>query len=324
MFRITNIQTRQQETCPTRDDLLSIINEKSVWAEDRRESFTLQIEQVAEDGELLDNMSLSLPLQSIVEEALSGFGLKREKRGFPLLIRKPQREVSKGEPTSATEKELVEPISAPLEETETPKPIQRQEKEEQVNPDPLNLLSKPLMAEKEAKPEKQKAPKTPKVQKSLSQPKGSRSLGGLFWKVLTVGALGLSISSLAFIQVQNQTIKNLEERISLEENQGRVEVVGRFFIANYYSGNNDNLKDFLSKDLKAEGVDTKSGEQVQSSIYETVSSESDTINVTFVVTTKGKDDSIKTARLTLPFQENDQSKYGYVLVGQPKFSSFTE
>lgn len=305
MFRITNIQTRQQEICPTRDDLLSIINEKSVWAEDRRESFTLQLEQVTEDGSLLDNMSLSLPLQSIVEEALSGFGLKREKRGFSLLRNKPQKDVSKGEATLKVKKELVEPTSAPQTEFSL----------SEVHKEEVRVKTVAEENKKSALSSKQGQPKASKKKISLVD---------LAWKVLAIGTLGLSISSLAFIQAQTQTISDLEKRISLEENQGKVEVVGRFFIANYYSGNNDNLKDFMSKDLKAKGVEAKSGEQVQSSIYEIVSSENDTIKVTFVVTTKGENDSVKTTRITLPFQENDQSQYGYVLVGQPKFSSFTE
>ena len=305
MFRITNIQTRQQETCPNRDELLSIINEKSVWAEDRHESFTLQLEQVAEDGSLLDNMTLTLPLQEIVEEALSNFGLKREKKGFSLLQRKPQASVSAEEVTQKTEDELVEPISAP-----------------QIEKEEAPAFKKEKKAQKVSKPKQAVAPKKPKTQKA---PGGNILTNGLIWKVLSLGALGMSVFAFSLVQSQNQKLQSFENRLSVEADQGKVEVVGRFFIANYYSGNSDNLSDFLSKDLKAEGVEAKKATQVQSSIYETLSSSKDTIKVTFVVTTKGDDDSdIKTVRLTLPFKEDKKSKYGYVLVGQPNFSSFAE
>lgn len=107
MFRITNIQTRVQETCTSRDELLSIINEQSVWAEDRSESVLLQLEQLAEDGSILDSITLSLPLQEIVEEALASFGLKREKKSFSLLQRnKSQKVVQRQEPTKEKEPEL--------------------------------------------------------------------------------------------------------------------------------------------------------------------------------------------------------------------------
>ncbi len=316
MFRITNIQTRQQETCPNRDELLSIINEKSVWAEDRHESFTLQLEQVAEDGSLLDNMTLTLPLQEIVEEALSNFGLKREKKGFSLLQRKPQASVSAEEVTQKTEDELVEPISAPqIEKEEAPA-----SKKDLVKP--AEKPKKEKKAQKVSKPKQAVAPKKPKTQKA---PGGNILTNGLIWKVLSLGALGMSVFAFSLVQSQNQKLQSFENRLSVEADQGKVEVVGRFFIANYYSGNSDNLLDFLSKDLKAEGVEAKKATQVQSSIYETLSSSKDTIKVTFVVTTKGDDDSnIKTVRLTLPFKEDKKSKYGYVLVGQPKFSSFAE
>ena len=237
MFRITNIQTRQQETCPNRDELLSIINEKSVWAEDRHESFTLQLEQVAEDGSLLDNMTLTLPLQEIVEEALSNFGLKREKKGFSLLQRKPQASVSAEEVTQKTEDELVEPISAPQIEKEEA-PASKKEKK----------------AQKVSKPKQAVAPKKPKTQKA---PGGNILTNGLIWKLLSLGALGMSVFAFSLIQSQNQKLQSFENRLSVEADQGKVEVVGRFFIANYYSGNSDNLSDFLSKDLKAEGVEAK-------------------------------------------------------------------
>lgn len=322
MFRITNLQTRQQETCANRDELLSVINEKSVWAEDRKELITLQLEQVAEDGEVLDNTSLSLPLQFIVEEALDGFGLKKERKGFTFLQRhksQPKNNVSEEESsTENTEQELTEPVSAPQESEEILKAP-----EEEVKPNSHRLE----LGQPSAKPKKVKDPKGKKKATSsqvLRQPKSRPASRGLVWKVLAVGALGLSLASFAVLQKQTQTIKTLEDRMTLEENQGQVEVVGRFFIANYYSGSDDNLKNFLSKDLKAEGVSAKTDEQVQSTIYESVSKTKDTINVTFVVTTKGKDDTIKTVRLTLPFQESESATYGYELVGQPKFSSFGE
>lgn len=326
MFRITNLQTCQQETCANRDELLSVINEKSVWAEDRNELITLQLEQVAEDGEVLDNMSLSLPLQFIVEEALDGFGLKRERKGFTFLQRhksQPKNNVSEEvyEESSMENMEqgLTAPISAPKESEES-----LEAPEEEVKPNPHRLE----LGQPSAKPKTVKSPKGGKKKATssqvLRQPKSRPASRGLVWKVLAVGALGLSLASFAVLQKQTQTIKTLEDRMTLEENQGQVEVVGRFFIANYYSGSDDNLKNFLSKDLKAEGVSAKTDEQVQSTIYESVSKTKDTINVTFVVTTKGKDDTIKTVRLTLPFQESESATYGYELVGQPKFSSFGE
>lgn len=305
MFRITNILTRQQETCPNRDELLSVINEKSVWAEDRQESFTLLLEQLGEDGSLLDSMNLMLPLLVLVEEALAGFGLKREKKGFSLLQRgKPQAASSQEEPKQEVKQEPVEAISASQ----------------------PNLFPFREAQETAQKPQKEKVADQ---SAALKEPKERPKAAGFIWKVFAVGALGISLGTFSLGQIQlsasNQALtkqlKALEKRLAAEEAQGQVEAVGRFFIASYYSGNEANLTNFLSKKMKSEGVDVKS-DQVQSTIYEKQTVAGDTVSVTFIITIKGADESIKTNRLTLPFKPDKKSVYGYVLDGQPKTSSF--
>lgn len=339
MFRITNIQTRVQETCTSRDELLSIINEQSVWAEDRSESVLLQLEQLAEDGSILDSITLSLPLQEIVEEALASFGLKREKKSFSLLQRnKPQKAVQRQEPTKEKEPELRKSMTAPPELFEpTPEGTKKELKSNPYRlelgkqaggkeftssfPDPLELQEKVKVTE-EAKIEQ---PSNSTMSKKTKTEKKTRFYERqLLWKLLALAAFGTALVTFAYTQSQFQKVKQLEERIALQENQGRIEVVGRFFIANYFAGDSNRLKPFLAKDLKAEGVKAKSGQQVQSTIFESVSHSKKTFFITFIVTTKAEDGSVQTIRLTLPFQEDKQSTYGYVLNGQPKFSSFAE
>lgn len=316
MFRLTNIQTRQQETYTNRDELLANVNEKSVWAEDRRESFMLFLEQVAEDGSILDTMNLMLPLQAIVEEPLAGFGLKREKKGFSLLQRNKSQTASfQEEPKKELKQEPTKPISAPPSNNN---PFQ-------VPQEPAKTIQPTIPVE----PQKVQPISKPKKEKIASQPKEKQNSTGFIWKVAAIGALGLSIGTLALLPAQiaisNQKltnqIKQLEKRLADEESQGQVEAVGRFFVANYYSGNQENISDFLSKKMKSEGVEVKS-EQLQSTIYEKQKVTKDTISVTFVITTKGSDESIKTSRLTLPFKIDKKSVYGYVLDGQPKTSKF--
>lgn len=316
MFRLTNTQTKQQETYANRDELLANVNEKSVWAEDRRESFMLFLEQVAEDGSILDTMNLMLPLQAIVEEALAGFGLKREKKGFSLLQRNKSQTASfQEEPKKELKQEPTKPISAP---PSSDNPFQ-------VPQEPAKTIQPTIPVEPQKVEQQQKV----NNKKIAPQPKEKQKSIGLIWKIVAIGALGLSIGALAIspaqIAISNQKltrqINQLEKRLADEEAQGQVEAVGRFFIANYYSGNQENITNFLSKKMKSEGVEIKS-EQLQSTIYEKQKVTKDIISVTFVVTTKGADDSIKTSRLTLPFKIDKKSVYGYVLDGQPKTSKF--
>ena len=116
MFKITNTQTQQQELCQNRDELLSLINEKSVWAEDRGEFLKLQVEHLGEESKILDSLNLTLPLESIVEEAFSGFGFKKEKKSFSFLNRGKGK---KSKEKVLTDQQTTEPTS----EQETPSPI---------------------------------------------------------------------------------------------------------------------------------------------------------------------------------------------------------
>jgi hypothetical protein len=312
MFKITNTQTQQQELCQNRDELLSLINEKSVWAEDRGEFLKLQVEHLGEESKILDSLNLTLPLESIVEEAFSGFGFKKEKKSFSFLNRGKGK---KSKEKVLTDQQTTETTS----EQETPSPI--------APPDSSLNVSSTSSEEFQVSQKTNKIQKTKKVsqKKVEKQVKNKKlSLVSLISLFLVICTIAFSITTFMLLQKQNRKIVELENRISLEEKQGEIEVVGRFFIANYYSGKSDNLVNFLNKDSKLKGLEAPKGSQVQSTIYESLSEVDNTIYVTFVVTTLEENSKIKTVRLTLPFQVADGSTYGYVLVDQPQISNFTE
>ena len=312
MFKITNTQTQQQEFCQNRDELLSLINEKSVWAEDRGEFLKLQVEHLGEESKILDSINLTLPLESIVEEAFSGFGFKKEKKSFSFLNR--------GKGKKSKEKTLTDQQTTEItSEQETPSPIAPPDSSSNV---PTTSSEEFQVPKKTNKMRKTKKVSQKKVEKQVKNKK--LSLVSLISLFLVICTIAFSITTFMLLQKQNRKIVELENRISLEEKQGKIEVVGRFFIANYYSGKSDNLVNFLNKDLKLKGVEAKKGSQLQSTIYESLSEVDNIIYVTFVVTTKEENSNIKTVRLTLPFEVSEGSTYGYVLVDQPKISNFTE
>ena len=312
MFKITNTQTQQQELCQNRDELLSLINEKSVWAEDRGEFLKLQVEHLGEESKILDSINLTLPLESIVEEAFSGFGFKKEKKSFSFLNRGKGK---KSKEKVLTDQQTTETTS----EQETPSTIAPSDSSSNV---PTTSSEEFQVPKKTNKMRKTKKVSQKKVEKQVKNKK--LSLVSLISLFLVICTIAFSITTFMLLQKQNRKIVELENRISLEEKQGKIEVVGRFFIANYYSGKSDNLVNFLNKDLKLKGVETPKGSQVQSTIYESLSEVDNIIYVTFVVTTKEENSNIKTVRLTLPFEVSEGSTYGYVLVDQPKISNFTE
>lgn len=312
MFKITNTQTQQQEFCQNRDELLSLINEKSVWAEDRGEFLKLQVEHLGEESKILDSINLTLPLESIVEEAFSGFGFKKEKKSFSFLNRGKGK---KSKEKVLTDQQTTETTS----EQETPSTIAPPDSSSNI---PTTSSEEFQVPKKTNKMRKTKKVSQKKVEKQVKNKK--LSLVSLISLFLVICTIAFSITTFMLLQKQNRKIVELENRISLEEKQGKIEVVGRFFIANYYSGKSDNLVNFLNKDLKLKGVEAKKGSQLQSTIYESLSEVDNIIYVTFVVTTKEENSNIKTVRLTLPFEVSEGSTYGYVLVDQPKISNFTE
>ena len=62
MFQVTNTQTDKVLTIADRDGLLSYVNDQSVWAKDRKDTFNLEIHHVTSYGEILENKHVQLPL----------------------------------------------------------------------------------------------------------------------------------------------------------------------------------------------------------------------------------------------------------------------
>ncbi|MCY7178403.1 hypothetical protein MK559_05290 [Streptococcus gallolyticus subsp. gallolyticus] len=281
MFQVTNTQTDKVLTIADRDGLLSYVNDQSVWAKDRKDTFNLEIHHVTSDGEILENKHVQLPLSGYVEEALAGFGLKKEKKRF-----------SFGRKTSSQ------------------KPSNKQEGTKTDKQDLKMATSAPQKAEKVKNGNRKK------VRRSVS-------IFNLFGIVFTFIFILTGICAFNYETTRLQ-LANIEQRLTLQEGASKIEVVGRYFIATYYSGDSSRLADYLSKDLKAEGVTVRENETLQSTMFESISQVKETFKITFVVQEATSDGTKKTVRLTLVFKEDKQSTYGYVLVRQPKYSSFTD
>ena len=281
MFQVTNTQTDKVLTISDRDGLLSYINDQSVGAKDRKDTFNLEIHHVTSDGEILENKHVQLPLSGYVEEALAGFGLKKEKKRFSFGRKtSSQKPSNKQEGTKTDKQDLRMATSAP-------------QKTEQV-----------------------KDGDRKKVRRSVS-------IFNLFGIVFIFIFILTGICAFNYESTRLQ-LANIEQRLTLQEEASKIEVVGRYFIATYYSGDSSRLTDYLSKDLKAEGVTTRENETLQSTMFESISQNKGTFKMTFVVQESTSDGTKKTVRLTLAFKEDKQSTYGYVLVRQPKYSSFTD
>ncbi|MFZ2185410.1 MAG: hypothetical protein WAV43_01000 [Streptococcus parauberis] len=286
MFRITNIHTRVQENFNNRDDVLSAINEKSVWSADRGEEIILLLEQLSDEGTVLDTSSVTLPLQEIVEEALSNFGLKKEKKKFSLIQKKKLgNSPEEQEPLLKKKQSLTMPVSAP-------EKVSLQEKNSSLkNQDLTN-------------------------KKVFYLPK-------LLMLCLTL--LSLIFSILSFSLVLNQaykiettnysSVKTIQSFNKIES--GESDVFCRYFLPNYFSGNDSHLKDFISSNNISVQEAT-----LQSVLLEKVSQrENKRQALTYVIALKEKDE-VRTKRLTIIVKKAPTSRYGFEVVKQPKETQY--
>lgn len=286
MFRITNIHTRVQENFNNRDDVLSAINEKSVWSADRGEEIILLLEQLSDEGTVLDTSSVTLPLQEIVEEALSNFGLKKEKKKFSLIQKKKLgNSPEEQEPMLKKKQSLTMPVSAP-------EKVSLQEKNSSLkNQDLTN-------------------------KKAFYLPK-------LLMLCLTL--LSLIFSILSFSLVLNQahkiettnysSVKTIQSSNRIES--GESDVFCRYFLPNYFSRSDSHLKDFISSNNFSVQEAT-----LQSVLLEKVSKREDKKQaLTYVIALKEKDE-VRTKRLTIIVKKAPSSRYGFEVVKQPKETQY--
>ncbi len=290
MFRITNIHTRVQENFNNRDDVLSAINEKSVWSADRGEEIILLLEQLSDEGAVLDTSSVTLPLQEIVEEALSNFGLKKEKKKFSLIQKK------------KLENSLEEQKSLPRKK---------------------QSLTRPLSAPENVSLQENNSKKNSTSKNQALTNKESFSVSKLLILCLTLLSLVFSILSFSLVlnhahkieATNHSLVKTIQSSNRIES--GESDVFCRYFLPNYFSGNDSHLKDFISSNNISVQEAT-----LQSVLLEKVSQrENKRQALTYVIALKEKDE-VRTKRLTIIVKKAPTSRYGFEVVKQPKETQY--
>lgn len=290
MFRITNILTRVQENFNNRDDVLSAINEKSVRSADRGEEIILLLEQLSDEGTVLDTSSVTLPLQEIVEEALSNFGLKKEKKKFSLIQKK------------KLENSLEEQKSLPRKK---------------------QSLTRPLSAPENVSLQENNSKKNSTSKNQALTKKESFSVSKLLILCLTLLSLVFSILSFSLVlnhahkieATNHSLVKTIQSSNRIES--GESDVFCRYFLPNYFSGSDSHLKDFISSNNFSVQEAT-----LQSVLLEKVSKREDKKQaLTYVIALKEKDE-VRTKRLTIIVKKAPSSRYGFEVVKQPKETQY--
>lgn len=143
--------------------------------------------------------------------------------------------------------------------------------------------------------------------------------------IVGLTSLGIALKSYYQLSKQNEQITYLYQELKVTqaviEKEHQVDVFSRYFLPNYYSGKKEKLVDFLS-DGDAKYTSPKEG-TLQSVILELLRYDvkEQAYTVTYVLSVKQEDKATST-RLTFTIKPSDTAKYGYVLMTEPKETTY--
>lgn len=167
---------------------------------------------------------------------------------------------------------------------------------------------------------------------------GSNGNSELWYKFLTVLfaiisviAIGLGILNYNHAQKQEEKLEYLyQQQTSTKKVQGNehaIDVVARYFVTYYFTGNKDAIVPFLSGGDAKFTQPTKA--QVASTILEKISLDEDgeTYLVTYVVGIRTESGTLSSERISFEMKADDNAKFKWVVKSEPirePFSSTTE
>lgn len=285
MFIVKHLENEAEDRFETRDQLLAFLDTANARSRQEQSKETLNLIHLDQDGKPLEQTNISLPMESAADAYLINFGKLKDKSGFPF----PRR-------PSVTHSNGVF--------KESPKEIPLKNDKQDVR--------KAVSA-----PEKEKSERK-SVSSTSSRPSLVVFLLFLFW-ILGTAALGYG-----FYQ-EKETAQILISRISqletLQNETPAIDAFSRFFLPNYFTGNQDYFSDYLSKRLQKKSLETQTG-TLQSVILEKLTTGKTGYRVSYILVVKAEDDSRKTIRLTFTVKAASKATHGYEVISVPKSSKY--
>lgn len=166
----------------------------------------------------------------------------------------------------------------------------------------------------------------------------SNGNSGLWYKILTVLfaiisviAIGLGLLNYNHAQKQEEKLEYLYQQQTstkkVQDNEHAIDVVARYFVTYYFTGNKDAIVPFLSGGDAKFTQPTKA--QVASTILEKISLNEDgeTYLVTYVVGVRTESGTLSSERISFEMKADDNAKFKWVVKSEPirePFSSTTE
>lgn len=285
MFIVKDLETDTEDRFETRDQLLAFLDIASARVRQAKSKEEKILEHFDQDGKQLEKTTISLPIETDADAYLINFGKLKDKSGFPF----PRRPSVSGS-ISSSEKSSKEEV-----------PVKKTKQE----------AKKPLSI-----PYKQEIPR----QTAVARAKRPSLIVFLFllWS-LGVAALGSGLYQ------ERQTTQSLTNRVSqletLQKKIPAIDAFSRFFLPNYFTGNQKYFSEYLSTNLQKKSLDSQTG-TLQSVILEGITYRKKGYQVSYVLSVKKNGDTRETLRLAFTVKVNPKAAHGYEVISSPKSSNY--
>lgn len=145
--------------------------------------------------------------------------------------------------------------------------------------------------------------------------------------VMSFFAIGFGLVTYKTVKDQNQKLdflyENLEMVKKVQENEHAVDMVSRYFITYYFTGNKEAIKPYLSNGDAKFTQPVKA--QVTSTILEKISLNEDgeTYNVSYVIGLRSDNSTVSSERISFNIKEDEQSLMKWVVTSEPLREPFS-
>lgn len=286
MFIVKDLETDTEERFETRDQLLAFLDIASARVCQAKRKEEKILEHFDQDGKQLEKTTISLPIETDADAYLINFGKLKDKSGFPF----PRRPSVSGS-ISASEKSSKEEV-----------PVKKTKQE----------ARKPLST-----PYKQEIPRQTAVD-------GTKRPSLVVFFLFLLWCLGAAVLSYGLYQ-ERQTTQTLTNRVSqletLQKKIPAIDAFSRFFLPNYFTGNQKYFSEYLSTNLQKKSLDSQTG-TLQSVILEGITQSQNGYQVSYVLSVKGNGDTRETLRLAFTVKVNPKAAHGYEVISAPKSSTY--
>ena len=152
--------------------------------------------------------------------------------------------------------------------------------------------------------------------------------------VLAIGSCTLSVFLLLMLMVYNSnftrvkkelvsTTDKVERLTMIQDHEHEIDVMARYFLSYYYSGDKDKLKAYLdNNDAKFTNPEVATVSSTMLEKVELVKNEKDTYEVTYVVGTTDEAQKTTVRRVTFNVKKKPSATQGWVVTSEPTTTAF--